>query len=59
MKVLVAFEDVRSVYREVFSRASRDLRPELEIYTASLDELEHELTSIDPHVVICSRPNGA
>jgi hypothetical protein len=27
MRVLVAFEDLRSLYRDVFVRAIRDLRP--------------------------------
>ena len=58
MRVLVAFEDVRSMYREVIARAIRDLRPNLEVYSGALSELEHELTSIDPHVVVCSRPTG-
>ena len=59
MRVLVAFEDVRSMYREVIARAIRDLRPDLEVFSGALSELEHELASIDPHVVVCSRPNGA
>lgn len=58
MRVLVAFEDVRSMYREVIARAIRDLRPDLEVYSGALSELEHELASIDPHVVVCSRPTG-
>ena len=58
MRVLVAFEDVRSMYREVIARAIRDLRPDLEVYSGALSELEHELASIDPHVVVCSRPIG-
>lgn len=58
MRVLVAFEDVRSMYREVIARAIRDMRPDLEVYSGALSELEHELASIDPHVVVCSRPNG-
>ena len=58
MRVLVAFEDVRSMYREVIARAIRDLRPDLEVYSGALSELEHELARIDPHVVVCSRPTG-
>lgn len=59
MKVLVAFEDVRSIYREVISRAIRDLRPELNVYSCALDDLECNLAAIDPHVVVCSRPYTA
>jgi hypothetical protein len=58
MRVLVAFEDVRAVYRDVFARAIRELRPALSVRSASLGELEHELLRFDPHVVVSSRPNG-
>jgi hypothetical protein len=59
MRVLVAFEDIRSVYRDIFVRAIGDLRPQLTIRSASLSKLEHELTHFDPHVVLCSQPNGS
>src|SRR5215203_7387546 len=58
MRVLVAFEDVRAVYRDVFARAIRELRPALSVRSASLSELEHKLLDFDPHVVVCSQPNG-
>lgn len=58
MKVLVAFEDTRSLYRDAIARAIRDLRPALEVYTVGLSRLELELDDIDPHVVVCSQPNG-
>ncbi len=58
MRVLVAFEDVRSVYSRTITRAIRELRSGLSVRSRSLEELEHELRSFDPHVVVCSRPNG-
>src|SRR5215217_1389954 len=58
MRVLVAFEDVRAVYRDVFARAIRELRPALSVCSASLSELDHELWRFDPHVVVSSQPNG-
>ncbi len=58
MRVLVAFEDTRYLYRTVISRALRDLRPELNVRSTALSELEQELSSFDPHVVVCSQPNG-
>jgi hypothetical protein len=58
MRVLVAFEDVRSVYSGTIARAIRELRSGLEVRSSGLDELEGELESFDPHVVVCSRPNG-
>ena len=58
MRVLVAFEDVRFAYSRAIARAIRQLRPGLEVRSVVLDELERELVRFDPHVVICSRPNG-
>jgi hypothetical protein len=58
MRVLVAFEDVRSVYADAITRAIRDLRSGLSVRSAILEELERELYSFDPHVVVCSQPSG-
>ena len=58
MRVLVAFEDVRAVYRDVFARAIRELRPALSVRSASVGVLEHELLRFDPHVVVSSHPSG-
>ena len=58
MRVLVAFEDLRYLYRDVFVRAIRDLRPALTVRSASLGELDHELGRFEPHVVVSSRHNG-
>ena len=59
MKVLVAFEDVRAHDRHIFASAIRDLRPTLTVRSASLDRLGYELEHFDPHIVVCSQPNGA
>ena len=58
VRVLVAFEDVRSVYRETIARAVGELRPALEVRSAALAEIERELGHFDPPGVVCSRPNG-
>ena len=58
MRVLVAFEVIRSVYADTMARAIRDLRSELHVRSTILEELEWELESFDPHVVVCSRPKG-
>jgi hypothetical protein len=58
MRVLVAFEDVRSSYSRVIARAIRELRQGLEVRSIVLEELERELVRFDPHVVVCSRANG-
>ena len=57
-RVLVSFEDLRCVYRETIAAALTDLRPALEVRSVALGELEWELRRFDPHVVVCSRPNG-
>ena len=58
MRVLVAFEEVRSVYSRTMARAIRELRTGLSVRSSGLEELEQELESFAPHVVVCSRPNG-
>ncbi len=58
VRVLVAFEDARGVYREVIARALGELRPDLEVRPAPLAEIDRELLGFDPHVVVCSRKNG-
>jgi hypothetical protein len=59
MRVLVAFEDRRALYRDTFVRAISDLRPHLTVHSASLEILEHELRRFDPHLVLCSQSNGS
>src|SRR4028118_1413685 len=58
VRVLVAFEDARGVYREAIARALAELRPDLEVRCAPLVEMGRERGPSDPHVVVCSRPNG-
>jgi hypothetical protein len=55
VRVLVAFEDLRRVYREAIARAVGGMRPALEVRSASLAEIGPELRRFDPHVVVCSR----
>jgi len=58
-RVLVAFEDLRSLYRELLVKAILDSRPTLNVRSASLQELADVLLDFDPHVVVCSESNGA
>src|SRR5829696_2256132 len=58
MRVLVVFEDLRSVYADAIARTIRNLRSGLSVRSAILEELERELYSFDPHVVVCSQPSG-
>ena len=58
MRVLVAFEDLRSLYRELLVKAILNSRPTLNVRSASLEELAGMLLHFYPHVVVCSHPNG-
>ena len=58
VRVLVAFEDARGVYREAIARALGELRPNLQVRPAPLADIGRELRDFDPHVVVCSRLNG-
>ena len=58
MRVLVAFEEIRSVYADAITRAIRELRSGLNMRSAILEELEQELCDFDPHVVVCSQPKS-
>ena len=54
----MAFEDERGVYGEAIARALGELRPDLQVRTAPLAKIGDALRGFDPHVVVCSRPNG-
>jgi hypothetical protein len=58
MRVLVAFEGVRSAYADTIARAIRALRPGVHVHSSVLGGLEQELLSFDPHVVVCSQPKS-
>ena len=59
MRVLVAFEDLRSLHRELFVRAILESRPTLKVPSASLEELAHVLSHFEPHVVVCAANPGS
>jgi hypothetical protein len=58
MRVLVAFEHLRYLYRELMVKAILDSRPTLDVRSASLEELTDVLLHFEPHVVVCSEPSG-
>src|SRR5215210_933547 len=57
MRVLIVYEDSHRSYGEAMVGAVRASRPDLEVALAHLRELEAELGSFDPHLVVSSRPN--
>jgi hypothetical protein len=54
IQVLVAFEGVYRAYREVLAAGIQVLRPQLEVTTTDLTNLEGEIARLDPQVVIAS-----
>jgi hypothetical protein len=53
MRALIA--NGPAMYREVISAALRELRPDIEIFTAEPEDLETEFLRLLPRLVICSR----
>lgn len=56
-RVLVAFENEYRIFQDAVADAIRILRPRVEVEAAELSVLASKVTSFDPHLVICSRPN--
>jgi hypothetical protein len=44
------------MYREVISATLRELRPEVEVFTANPEDLEREFSRLLPQLVVCNRP---
>ncbi len=59
MRVLVALDDEHRAYREVIAAGIRILRPRADVATATPAEIEGEIESFDPQVVVCGRPGIA
>lgn len=59
MRILVAFEDVYRAYREVIAAGVQVMRPQLEVASAGLEDLEGEIARLDPQLVVCSREKPA
>jgi hypothetical protein len=59
MRILVAFDEVYRTYREVIAAGIQLLRPQVEVTTTDLDELEQEVARLHPQVVVCSRDRPA
>jgi hypothetical protein len=58
MRVLVVYEDSYRSYGQTMVGAIRGLRPQTEAALAQVRELEAEVGRLDPHLVICNRPNS-
>lgn len=58
VKILMSYEESHLSYRDVVAEVIRELRPQTEVRTVYLRALEDEIDRVDPHLVICSRPNS-
>jgi hypothetical protein len=52
VRALIANEP--AMYREVISAALRELRPDVEVFTAEPEDLEREFLRLLPQLVVCS-----
>jgi hypothetical protein len=59
IRVLVAFDDQYQTYREVIAAAIQVLRPQVEVSTTDLDDLEAQVARLNPRVVISSQNRPA
>jgi DNA-binding NarL/FixJ family response regulator len=57
VKVLISYEESHLSYRDIVAEVIRELRPQAEVRTVYLRALGDEIERVDPHLVICSRPN--
>ena len=55
MRILIAVEDERRVYREALGSAIEEWRPRLEVAVCRFGEFEGQLQRLEPQVVICGR----
>ena len=58
MRLLVAFESIRSLYADVITRSICELRSGLNVRSAILEELKQDLGDFAPHVVVCNQPKS-
>jgi hypothetical protein len=52
MRVMMA--NSPRAYREVISAALKELRPNLQIFTAKPEDLDEEFRRLSPHLVVCN-----
>jgi len=55
MQILIALGDKYRVYGEALAGAIQQHRPHIEAVNAGLEELEQEVSRLNPCLVICSR----
>lgn len=58
IRILVSYEKSHLAYRDVIADGIRKARPHNDVRTVYLQVLRDEIARLDPHLVICSRPNN-
>ena len=59
IRILVAFEDVYRAYREVIAAGIHVMRPQHEVASSGLEDLQGEIARWDPLLVVCSQGKPA
>ncbi len=57
MRILISYEEAYRVYAEALQRALGGLRPDAEVAVCRFAEIDEQLESFDPNLVVSSRPN--
>ena len=52
-RILVACE--LQSYRQALAAAFRELRPDVEVFEAEMEDLDQEVERLGPHLVVCSK----
>src|SRR5215210_2530422 len=57
MRILICYEEAYRVYADALERSLVGLRPDAEVAVCRLAEIDVQLESFDPNLVVSSRPN--
>ena len=57
MRILISYEERYLTYGEVLERVIGELRPETDVASCRLAEIDEQVESFDAHLVVSSGPN--
>ncbi len=57
MRILISYEESYRAYSDALERAIGGLHPDAEVAACRLAEIDEQLESFDPHLVVSSGPN--
>lgn len=58
MRVLIAYEYTYRCYADALQATIQGLRPGVEVLLVRAEELGDEVARLEPHLVVCDRPNN-